>query len=58
MDRYIPAYQAELAAFVKAVADDTPTPVTGADGRAPVVIALAAMRSLKENRGVKLSEIG
>lgn len=58
MDRYIPAYQAELAAFVKAVAEDTPTPVTGADGRAPVVIALAAMRSLQENRGVKLSEIG
>ncbi|MFN8528780.1 MAG: inositol 2-dehydrogenase [Anaerolineae bacterium] len=57
MERYLTAYQTELAAFVKALRDGTPMPVTGADGRAPVVIAKAALKSLKENRPVKLSEI-
>lgn len=57
MERYLAAYQTELAAFVKALRDGTPMPVTGADGRAPVVIAKAALKSLKENRPVKLSEI-
>lgn len=57
MDRYLASYQSELAAFVKGLQDGTALPVTGQDGRAPVVIALAAMKSLKENRPVKLSEI-
>lgn len=57
MDRYVPAYQTELSAFVRCVLDDTPSPVNGTDGRAPVVIAQAAMVSLRENRPVKLSEI-
>lgn len=54
MDRYLKSYQAELAAFVEAVAKDGPVPVTGADGRAPVVLALAALQSLKEGRPVRL----
>lgn len=58
MERYLTAYQEELAAFVRCVREGTPSPVSGADGRAPVVMALAAMRSLHENRPVKLSEIG
>ncbi len=37
--------------------DEVP-PVTGSDGRVPVVIGLAANKSLKENRPVKLGEIG
>lgn len=57
MDRYLPSYQRELAAFVQCVANNTPVPITGADGRAPVVLALAALKSFKENRPVKLSEI-
>jgi myo-inositol 2-dehydrogenase/D-chiro-inositol 1-dehydrogenase len=57
LERYTPAYVAEMAAFIDAVVNDTPVPVTGADGRAPVVIAMAAKRSLEENRPVKLSEI-
>jgi myo-inositol 2-dehydrogenase/D-chiro-inositol 1-dehydrogenase len=57
MDRYLASYQAELEAFVRCVADDGPPPVTGADGRAPVVLAMAALRSHRENRPVKISEI-
>lgn len=57
LERYLGSYQAELDAFVRCVQTDSPPPVSGADGRAPVVMALAAMRSLRENRPVKLSEI-
>ncbi|GAB4575418.1 MAG: inositol 2-dehydrogenase [Anaerolineae bacterium] len=57
MDRYLASYQAELEAFVRCVAEDTPPPVTGADGRAPVVLAMAALKSYRENRPVLLSEI-
>jgi hypothetical protein len=32
-------------------------PVTGRDGRAPVVIAMAALKSYRENRPVKIAEI-
>lgn len=58
MDRYIPSYQAEVAAFIDCLTTGAPVPVTGADGRAPVVMALAAQRSLRENRPVRLAEIG
>ncbi len=58
MDRYLASYQAELAAFVKCLQDGTPSPVSGRDGRAPVVIAQAAITSLREHRPVRLSEIG
>lgn len=58
MQRYTQSFVNEIEAFVTAVRNDAPTPVTGADGRAPVVIGLAAWKSYKENRPVKLSEIG
>lgn len=57
MDRYIPSYQAELAAFVRCLIDDTAPPVSGKDGRVAVVMALAALKSYQENRPVKLDEI-
>ena len=56
MERYTESYVAELSAFVEAIKDDTPVPVTGADGRAPVVMGMAARRSLDEGRPVKLAE--
>lgn len=58
LERYLDAYAAELQAFVEAVQKDTPTPVTGADGRAPLAIGLAALKSLRENRPVKVAEVG
>ena len=39
-----------------AAAGETP-PVTGADARAPLVIGIAAWRSLREGRPVRVEEI-
>jgi myo-inositol 2-dehydrogenase/D-chiro-inositol 1-dehydrogenase len=58
MERYSQSYLAEMNAFVNAVLDDKPTPVTGADGRAAAVLALAAGLSQRENRPVRLAEVG
>ncbi|MEN6536044.1 MAG: inositol 2-dehydrogenase [Bryobacteraceae bacterium] len=58
MDRYIESFASELRAFVKAVTEDQPTPVSGSDGRVPVVMAMAARKSYEERRPVQISEIG
>ena len=58
MERYTESYVAELAAFVAAVVEDKPVAVSGQDGRAPVVMGLAAKRSYLEGRPVKIEEIG
>ncbi len=58
LERYMDSFTIELKEFVEAVLQDKTTPVTGIDGRIPVVIGLAATKSLRENRPVKLSEIG
>jgi myo-inositol 2-dehydrogenase/D-chiro-inositol 1-dehydrogenase len=58
MDRYLESFARELRAFVRAIAEDTQTPVSGADGRAPVVLALAARKSYDEHRPVAVAEIG
>jgi len=47
----------EMACFVDSVVNDKPTLVNGNDGLQPVIIALAAKRSLDEGRPVKLAEI-
>ncbi len=53
MERYTESYVAEMRAFLDCIAQDTPPPVSGADGRAAVVIGYAARRSLAENRPVR-----
>jgi myo-inositol 2-dehydrogenase / D-chiro-inositol 1-dehydrogenase len=58
IDIYRETYVDELIAFVRAVEHDTVPPITGKDGRIPLVMGLAAGRSLRERRSVKLSEIG
>jgi myo-inositol 2-dehydrogenase/D-chiro-inositol 1-dehydrogenase len=52
LERYVPSYVREWEAFVAAVRDGTPPPVSGSDARAPLVIGLAAWQSLKEGRPV------
>jgi myo-inositol 2-dehydrogenase/D-chiro-inositol 1-dehydrogenase len=58
MQRYAPCYVDEVRRFLECVRDDKPTPTTGADGRAAVVLGYAAWKSLRENRPVKVSEVG
>ena len=57
LERYNDAFIAETKDFVDAVLNDKDVPVTGIDGLMPVKIAIAAKRSLDENRPVKISEI-
>lgn len=54
-ERYADSYRAEWAAFAKVLAGEPP-PVTLADGRACLAIALAATRSAREGRPVDLAE--
>ena len=58
LDRYIPSYVAEWAAFVNYVTQGGASPVGGQDGRAPLVIGLAAWKSVREGRPVRCDEIG
>lgn len=57
VERYNESFVQEMSAFVDAVRGDTPVPVNGQDGRIPVVMALAAMKSHAEHRPVRLNEI-
>jgi myo-inositol 2-dehydrogenase/D-chiro-inositol 1-dehydrogenase len=56
LERYTQSYLLEMQSFVDSVNNDTPLEVTGEDGRAPVVIGLAARKSYEENRPVALKE--
>jgi len=58
MERYTRSFVNEMNAFIDAVIHDKPTPVTGQDGRVPVVMGIAAKKSYMEGRPVKLSEVG
>jgi myo-inositol 2-dehydrogenase / D-chiro-inositol 1-dehydrogenase len=55
--RYPESFALELELFTKAVLEDKPVPVTGADSRVPVVMALAARKSVDEHRPVRLEEV-
>ena len=57
LERYQTAFTAELQAFVDAVLEDKPTPVSGKDGLAPVLIALAAQESLNSGKPVKVASV-
>jgi myo-inositol 2-dehydrogenase/D-chiro-inositol 1-dehydrogenase len=57
LERYLPSYEREWQAFVQALQSGTPPPVGGADARAPLVIGLAALQSLREGRAVRVDEV-
>ena len=56
-ERYADSFVNELRLFVDAIMHYKAVPVTGADGRIPVVMALAARLSHDEHRPVRLSEV-
>ncbi|MEO6652407.1 MAG: inositol 2-dehydrogenase [Ilumatobacteraceae bacterium] len=55
LDRYIPSYLAEWAAFRDLVRDGGPSAVSMADGRAPLAIGMAALTSAREGRIVQVA---
>ncbi|PVH30666.1 inositol 2-dehydrogenase [Pararhodobacter oceanensis] len=57
LERYMPAYAAEWAAFVEAIVAGTSVPVSLADGVAALAMAEAASRSLASGAPVRLAEI-
>lgn len=57
LERYMQAYTEEISKFVDAIVNDTDVPVNADDGLKPVLIGLAAKKSLEEHRPVKISEI-
>lgn len=57
IERYAESYVEEMRAFVDAVLDGGNVPVSGNDGRVPVIMGLAARKSYDENRPVRLSEV-
>ncbi|WP_432663081.1 inositol 2-dehydrogenase [Wukongibacter baidiensis] len=57
LERYMQSFADEVKQFVDAIVNDTEVSVTGIDGLKPVLIGLAAKKSLEEGRPVKISEI-
>ena len=57
LERYMAAYAKEVRCFVEAIEKDIDTPLGVMDGLQPVLMGLAAKKSLEEHRPVKISEI-
>lgn len=57
MTRYIAAYAAEIAAFVAVIKDGAAPSPSGEDGLKALVLAEAALKSVKEGRAVRVDEI-
>ncbi|MBR9853920.1 MAG: inositol 2-dehydrogenase [Algicola sp.] len=57
LERYQEAYRIEIMDFIKSLENGNEMPVDGNDGLQSLKIGLAAIKSLKENRPVKISEI-
>ncbi|HEY3085896.1 MAG TPA: Gfo/Idh/MocA family oxidoreductase [Candidatus Dormibacteraeota bacterium] len=56
VQRFGPAYRDELHAFLAAIRDGSESPCTVAEARDALVVALAADRSMREHRPVKVEE--
>ncbi|MFN4085729.1 MAG: inositol 2-dehydrogenase [Spirosomataceae bacterium] len=57
LERYMESYFTEMSQFVDALLRDTPIPVSGHDALKATIMALAAQKSVEENRPVLVSEI-
>ena len=57
IERYSEAFVAEMREFITCILEDKSPAVSGVDGRIPVVMGLAAWKSYREHRPVRLSEI-
>ncbi|HLT50998.1 MAG TPA: inositol 2-dehydrogenase [Arenibacter sp.] len=57
LERYADAYRAEMSDYVKSLKNGEKVPVDGKDGLSSLKIGLAALKSLKEERPVRIDEI-
>ncbi len=57
MERFGPAYSAQIAHFAECLRDNKPPAVGGADALAAFEIGLAATRSVQESRPITLAEV-
>lgn len=57
LERYMQSFATEIRGFINAIENDTDTLVGVEDGLKPVLMGLAAKKSVLEHRPVKLSEI-
>ncbi|SHF58704.1 myo-inositol 2-dehydrogenase [Arenibacter palladensis] len=58
LERYAAAYRSEMASYVASLKNGDAMAVDGTDGLRSLQIGLAAIKSLKEKRPVKIAEIG
>ena len=58
LERYMESFAKEVGCFIDAIENDTDTPLGVEDGLKPVLMGIAAKKSVEEHRPVKLSEIG
>ena len=58
LERYSESFVCEMKEFINSIRGDTPPPVSGLDGRIPVVIGMAAKKSYLERRPVLVREVG
>ncbi len=57
LERYMASFCEEMNQFIDAIEKDTDTPLGVIDGLKPVIMGLAAKKSVQEHRPVKISEI-
>ena len=57
LERYMQSFRDEIKSFINAILNDRPVEVNIDDGLRPILIAIAANKSMKENRPVKISEV-
>lgn len=57
LERYADAYRLEMYDYVKSLKNEESVPVDGSDGLSSLQIGLAAIKSLKEKRPVKVDEV-
>lgn len=57
MERYVASYLLEMEQFVEAVCRGGPSPISGEEGRIPVLMAHAARKSWELKRPVSLAEV-
>ena len=57
LERYMQSFAKEVNCFIEAIVNDTDTPLGVLDGLKPVLMGIAAKKSVKEHRPVRISEI-